>query len=249
MRIEAIGLDNFPFIKEGDDLGDVIFSALEEAGIKLEDKDIVVVAEKVVSKAEGGLVSLKEVAPSKKAEKLAEMTGKDPHLVELILRESKEVLAVGENFIIVETKHGFILANAGIDTSNVEDGKAKLLPEDPDESAGRIRKALEEKSGKRIGVVVADSAGRPFRYGSIGMAIGVSGVKALWDRRGEKDLLGKELEVTRVGVADSLACLANLVMGEASENIPVALVRGFDFQGEGKAGDLLRAKEIDIFRW
>ncbi|MEE8167951.1 MAG: coenzyme F420-0:L-glutamate ligase [Candidatus Hydrothermarchaeales archaeon] len=249
MKIECIALDNLPIIQKGDDLGELIFSALEEKGLMLKDRDIVVVTEKIVSKAEGRVVDLKDVIPSDKAKKLAKITGKDPELVELILGESKEVLAVGDNFIITEVKDGVILANSGIDQSNVKDGKAKLLPTNPDRSAEKIRAYLEKKSEKQIGVVIADSVGRPFRHGSIGIAIGVSGAKALWDRRGEKDMLGRELKVTRVAVADSLATTANLVMGEAAEYVPVVVIRGFNLLGKGKAGDLVREKERDIFRW
>ncbi|MFQ5815299.1 MAG: coenzyme F420-0:L-glutamate ligase, partial [Candidatus Hydrothermarchaeaceae archaeon] len=167
---------------------------------------------------------------------------------ELIIGESRDILAIGENFIIVETRNGLVMANAGVDQSNVEDGMAKLLPLDPDLSAREIRSYLEERTGGRLGVIIADSLGRPFRNGSIGVAIGASGVRTLWDRRGEKDMLGKELKVTRVAVGDCLASIANLVMGEAAERTPVVVIRGFDFSGDGKAQDLIRPREKDVFR-
>lgn len=248
MRLQAIGLDNLPLIKKGDDLAEMIFEAARAKGIAFEDGDIIVVTEKIVSKAEGRLVELNKVKPSKKASELGKLTEKDPRLVELILRESKEILALGKNFIVVETKHGFVMANAGIDQSNVEDGKAKLLPRNPDKSAEEIRRRLEERSRKKLGVVIADSWGRTFRYGSVGVAIGSSGIVALWDRRGEKDLFGRELKVTRVAVADCLASLASLILGEGRENIPVVVIKGLSFAGEGKARDLLRDRKLDVFR-
>ncbi len=246
-QMQAIALDNLPLIKEGDDLAEMIFRAATEKGVAFEDSDIIVVTEKIVSKAEGRVVELDKVKPSKKARRLAKLTQKDPRVVELILREAKEILALGTNFIVVETKHGFVMANAGIDQSNIEEGRAKLLPRNPDKSAEQIRNALEAKSGKKLSVVIADSWGRPFRYGSVGVAIGGSGIVALWDRRGEKDLFGRELKVTRVAVADCIASLASLILGEANEGIPV-VIKGLNFQGEGKAHDLLRDKKMDVFR-
>ncbi|MEE9594863.1 MAG: coenzyme F420-0:L-glutamate ligase [Candidatus Hydrothermarchaeales archaeon] len=246
--IEVIGIENFPIIKKGDSLGELILASLKKMGIELHENDILVITEKIVSKAEGRLVELKDVVPSEKALKLAEATGKDPRIVELILRESCEVLAVGENFIIVETRSGFVMANAGVDESNVDDGTAKLLPLDPDRSAKEIKGYLERKTRRKLGVIISDSLGRPFRHGSIGVAIGASGLRTLWDRRGEQDMLGKELMVTRVAVGDCLASAANLVMGEAAEMIPVVVIRGFDFSGDGNALDLIRPKEQDVFR-
>lgn len=246
--IRVIGIDNLPIIREGDDVGELILASLKKMEFKLLENDILVISEKIVSKAEGRLVELKDVTPSDKAMKLAESTGKDPRIVELILGESRDVLAVGENFIIVETRNGLVMANAGVDQSNVEDGMAKLLPLDPDLSARGIRSYLEERTGGRLGVIIADSLGRPFRNGSIGVAIGASGVRTLWDRRGERDMLGKELKVTRVAVGDCLASIANLVMGEAAERTPVVVIRGFDFSGGGNARDLIRPREKDVFR-
>ena len=246
--MEIIGLDNIPLIRDDDDLVEIISSALKEKRIALEDNDIVAVTEKIVAKAEGRLVDLDGVKPSRKAIALSRKTGKDPRIVELILRESKEVLRTGKNFIIVETKQGFVYANAGIDQSNVEKGKVKLLPRSPDKSAKRIRRGLKEKTGKKIGVVIVDSSGRPFRYGTVGVAIGASGIKVLWDRRGDKDLFERELQITRVAIADCLASAANLIIGEASEKIPVAIIRGLNFLGNGKVEDLIRKKSEDVFR-
>lgn len=244
----AIGLNNLPLIKEGDELEKIIAKAIEEKGIKLEDGDIIVVTEKIVSKAEGRVIELNKIKASKKAQELAEKTGKDPRLVELMLREFKEVIKIGENFIIGETKHGFICANAGIDQSNIEEGKVKLLPENPDKSAERIRKFLEKKFNVRLGLIISDSFGRPFRKGSVGVALGASGVIALQDRRGNEDIYGKKLRVTRVAIADCLASLAILITGEGNERIPVVIIKGLNYLGEGKASDLLREKEKDVFR-
>ena len=248
MKVEIIPLKHIPFVEEGDDLAELILSALQKENLELQDGDVVVVTEKIVARAEGREVELSSVTPSEEARRFARETGKDPRVVQLILDESKEVLATGENFIIVETKHGFVCANAGRDQSNVREGKAKLLPADPDKSAREIRRRLEQATGRRIGVVICDSFGRSFRLGSVGVAIGCSGIRALWDRRGERDLLGRTLKVTRVAVADCIASAANLVMGEAGEGVPVAIVRGLDVLGDGSGKDLLRPKERDVFR-
>lgn len=245
--MEAIAIDNLPKIKKGDDLVKIISGAIDSKGILLGDGDIIVVAEKIVSKAEGGVVNLDAITPSKDAERLSEKIGKDPRVVELILGESKEILW-DENFIITETKHGFICANAGIDMSNVEEGHAKLLPKSPDASAIKLRDGIMKNYKKQIGVLITDSWGRPFRKGSVGVAIGSSGIRTLWDRRGEKDIFGKRLKVTRVALGDSLASTASLLMGEAGEMVPVVVIKGANFAGNGTAKDLLREKEEDVFR-
>jgi coenzyme F420-0:L-glutamate ligase/coenzyme F420-1:gamma-L-glutamate ligase len=245
--MEAIGLDNLPLVLEGDDLVLIIDRAIVEKGLTLDEGDIIAVSEKIVSKAEGRLVKLDGVEPSRKAQEIGEKTGKDPRDVELILQESKEVLRVGE-FIVVETHHGFVCASAGIDHSNVDVGYAKLLPEDPDASAAKLREGLEAKTGKRLGVLIVDSHGRPFRKGAIGVAIGASGVMTFWDRCGEKDIFGRTLEATRVGIGDMLASAASLLMGEARERVPVVIIKGVDFSGAGTGKDLLRDKEEDVFR-
>jgi coenzyme F420-0:L-glutamate ligase/coenzyme F420-1:gamma-L-glutamate ligase len=246
--MRAIPLDNLPLIKKGDDLGEIIIRALTMKDMSLDGGDIIAVTEKIVAKAEDRVVPLKSITPSEKALELAGITGKNPRIVELILRESDEILRVDDNFIVVVTKQGFICANAGIDQSNIEHGMAKLLPINPDKSAAGIRSALEKKYMVNLGVVIVDSFGRPFRRGSVGVALGCSGVNALWDRRGEKDLYGKELMVTRVAIADCLASSANLLMGEGMEKTPVVIIKGLNFQGEGRASDLLRAEEEDVFR-
>jgi coenzyme F420-0:L-glutamate ligase/coenzyme F420-1:gamma-L-glutamate ligase len=241
-------IKGIPRIKKGDDLAEAIIGGLKKTGLNLEKGDIVVVTEKIVAKAEGRLIALGTVTPSERALEISKKTGKDPRLVELILKESRDVLRMGKNFLIVETNQGFVCANAGIDQSNVPPGYAKLLPSRPDLSAELIRQSLEKATGTRLGVIIADSFGRPFRRGSVGVAIGASGVTALWDRRGEKDMYGKTLEVTRVSVADCIASAAALILGDAGEEIPVAVIRGLDYLGDGRAKDILRTRDEDIFR-
>lgn len=245
--MEIIGL-SLPLIKKDDRLADLILLALEEEGHNLLDGDILVITEKIIAKSQGRLVRLNEVSPSQKAHVLAEKTGKDPRLVELILGESRGVLKAGDNFIITETLDGFVCANAGIDSSNVEQGFVKLLPRNPDRGAEELREDFKSKTGCDVGIVIADSFGRPFRAGSVGVAIGAAGVVTLWDRRGETDIFGKVLETTRVAVADCIASAANLVTGDADEKVPAALIRGLRFSGEGRAADLIREREKDLFR-
>ena len=250
-----------PRIRPGDDLAALVLGALARAGESLRDGDVVVVAQKIVSKSEGRTVRLAEVAPSPRAADLAARTGKDPRAVEAILGESAEVLRAAPGVLIVETRHGLVLANAGADLSNVEHDDENdhllLLPEDPDASAARLRAALAVRLGARaprIGVIVADSVGRAWREGTVGLAIGVSGLPARLDRRGEPDLFGRALHVTEVGIADAIASAASIVMGEGAEGRPAALVRGLSFddrseaERDGRARDLVRPRGRDLFR-
>ncbi len=331
LRIRA--LSGFPGVRPGDDLSGLLADALARSGESLRDDDVVVVAQKIVSKAEARIVRLADVVPSPRAAELAARTDKDPRAVEVILGEAVEVLRAVPGVLIVETRHGIILANAGADMSNIEhdeeDDHLLLLPEDPDASADRLRAALESRmetaaapslpdpaapaiegsdadgrawagtgsgdsagagtgapprtnetreapggdaggdhprprtdsggggkrsGGKRIGVIVADSVGRAWREGTVGLAIGVSGLPARLDRRGEPDLFGRALHVTEVGIADSIASAASLVMGEGAEGRPAALVRGLSFEDRseaeraGRARDLVRPRERDLFR-
>jgi coenzyme F420-0:L-glutamate ligase/coenzyme F420-1:gamma-L-glutamate ligase len=211
------------------------------------------VAQKIVSKAEGRLVRLADVRPSERANELAQQTGKDARLVELILQESEEVSRVRPGLIIVRHRLGFTSANAGVDRSNVpqegEEETVLLLPRDPDGAAAGLRQGIQERWGVAVGVIVADSHGRPFRLGTVGVAIGVAGLPALWDRRGEADLYGYRLQHTDVGLAGEIAAAASMVMGQAAEGTPVVLVRGLALPaGEGKASDLIRPKEFDLYR-
>lgn len=253
MTLTLIPLPRIPFIKPGDDLVRVILTSLERTGLTFQDGDILVIAQKIVSKSEGRLVDLKTVTPSTQAVELAERSEKDPRMVELILRESKSVLRSRPGTIIVEHHLGFVCANAGIDQSNVKkenDGDwVLLLPLNPDETAANIRRRLEKISDARLGVLIIDSHGRAWRLGTAGVAIGLSGLPGLVDLRGEKDLFGYQLRISEVGAADELASAASLLMGQAAESKPVILVRGFPYPlREGNLNELIRPKEQDLFR-
>jgi coenzyme F420-0:L-glutamate ligase/coenzyme F420-1:gamma-L-glutamate ligase len=245
-------------VQPGDDVGRLLLDALARAGLTLQDGDVVAVAQKIVSKAEGRLVALADVEPGEYALRLAAQVGNDPRLMELILRESEEVSRLRPGVIIVRHRLGFTSANAGIDRSNVGldvnvgpggEERVLLLPVDPDDSARRIREALVAASGAAVGVVITDSHGRPFRLGTVGVAIGVAGLPALWDRRGEADLYGYRLQHTDVGVADEIAAAAGLLMGQAAEGLPAVLLRGLRLPPTpGRAADLIRPKELDLYR-
>lgn len=255
MALTLTALPGIPMIRPGDSLPDIILAALAQAGIELRDGDVLVLAQKIVSKSEGRLVNLAEVQPSPHAHELAAQVDKDPRQVELVLRESREVLRTRPGTIIVEHKLGFVCANAGIDASNVagepagNDAWVLLLPEDPDASAGRIRRRLEDACHARLGVLIIDSHGRAWRNGVTGMTIGLSGLPGLVDLRGQPDLLGFTLRITTVGAADELAAAASLVMGQAAEGTPVVHARGFPYPlREGSLHELIRPKEQDLFR-
>jgi coenzyme F420-0:L-glutamate ligase / coenzyme F420-1:gamma-L-glutamate ligase len=248
-------LQHFPLIRHGDNLADIIVSGLQENNLTLEDNDILVIAQKIVSKAEGRAVNLARVIPSTRAVELARETEKDARLVELILQESNEVIRTRLGTIIVEHKLGFVCANAGIDHSNVAGvGNATeewvlLLPAEPERSAQAIRQEIETRTRKRIGILIIDSHGRAWRNGTVGIAIGIAGLPGLQDLRGEPDLFGFTLRITQVGVADELAAAASLVMGQASEGIPVVHVRGFPYPlREASLQELIRPKDQDLFR-
>ena len=248
-------LSEIPLIRQGDNLADIVLNALQENIIVLEDNDILVFAQKIVSKAEGRAVNLVSVTPSQRAMELAEQTEKEPRLVELILQESNEVLRTRPGTIIVEHKLGFVCANAGIDHSNVAGAGntaeewVMLLPAEPDRSAELIRKEIEARTGKQIGILIIDSHGRAWRTGTVGVAIGISGLPGLQDLRGQADLFEFTLRITQVGVADELAAAASLVMGQAAEGTPVVHVRGFPYTlREGSLKELIRPNEQDLFR-
>ncbi len=247
--IHIMGLKEIPIVKEGDNIPKLIVEAAKAQGIEIKAKDIFVIAQTIVSRAEGSVVDLNTVVPSDFAIRTAERFEKDPRQVEVILREAKQIIRM-EHAIITETKHGFICANSGVDKSNMPgEHFVSLLPRDPEKSAREIRKELEKLTGVKLAVIISDTHGRPFREGAINVAIGVSGMKPVWDRRGDVDLFGYTLKSTLVGIADELASAAELVMGEANEGIPVVIIRGFDYiEGEGSIKDLLRAPEKDMFR-
>jgi coenzyme F420-0:L-glutamate ligase/coenzyme F420-1:gamma-L-glutamate ligase len=255
MSLTLTPLDNIPLIRQDDNLADIVLKSLQVLGLELQDNDILVITQKIVSKSEGRKVDLAAVTPSPRAIALAQQTEKDPRIVELMLQESSEVLRTRVGTIIVEHRLGFICANAGIDHSNVAgmgdstEEWVLLLPEDPDRSCASIRKEIESKTGKHIGVVIIDSHGRAWRNGTVGVAIGISGVPGIVDKRGEKDLFGYTLRITVIGAADELAAAASLVMGQASEGKPVVHVRGFPYPlHEASVKELIRPKEQDLFR-
>ena len=245
-------IPNFPMVKKGDDLVSVVLQTLDDARYRIKDGDIFVLAQKIVSKAEGRLVALESVKPSERATELATDTDKDPRLVQLILDESQEVMRSKPGVLIVRHNLGHVGAHAGIDQSNIEQEdteKALLLPEDPDKSAKEIRNGIKEKSGKNVGVIIADSMNRPWRLGTVGEAIGCAGLTVLDDRRGETDLFGRELKVTLINRADAIAAFATLGMGETTERTPLAIVSGYEAESEygGRAADIIRPKEEDLF--
>ena len=243
-------IPGMPEVESGANLARVLCAAIDDAGLALDSGDVLVVAQKIVSKAEGRMTRLDGVEPSQRARELAGEVDKDPRLVELMLRESREVLRTRRGVVIVEHRLGFVMANAGIDQSNVgHDESALLLPEDPDASARRIRDGIEEACGARVGVIINDSFGRAWRNGVAGVAIGVAGVPALVDARGRPDRAGKPLRVTLVAAADELASAASLLMGQADEGMPAVVARGFPYAlREASTRELLRAREEDLFR-
>ncbi len=259
-RVEILGLEGIPLIKSGDDIAKIIFDVLPDNEIQLQDGDILVIAQTIISKSLGRIVNLKKITPGQRALDIykrhspkAKEIGipiKEPELIQLILDESKEILKV-EHVLIVETKHGYVCANAGIDKSNIEgEDNVALLPEDPDKDATQIRTTLKELTNKDVAVIISDSFGRPFRVGAIGVAQGVSGISSILDKRGSKDLFDHELQSTIVGQVDNLASAAQLVMGEANEGLPIILIRGYnyDFIEDTSIKSILRDKGSDIFR-
>ena len=251
--LALIPLCGFPLVEPGDDLAALLRQSLRDNRLELETGDVLVVAQKIVSKAEGRLVRLADVEPGPEALALAERTGKDPRQVELVLRESVEVLRERPGVIVVEHRNGYVHANAGIDRSNIpfdpSDPCVLLLPEDPDGSARNILDSLHPPSGAPVAVIVSDSAGRAWRNGSVGFALGTAGIEVVADQVGEPDLFGRALEITEVAVADELAAAASLLMGQAAEACPAVLVRGarWNPSSEGSAA-LLRDRELDLFR-
>lgn len=251
MSLTLTPLNNIPLIRHGDNLADIILNAMPDTGLELQDYDIFVLAQKIVSKSEGRMVNLADVEPSPRAKELSMQVEKDPHLIEWILRESNEVLRVRKDVMIVEHRLGFVCANAGIDHSNVNPAEdfVLLLPENPDLSARNLREEIYKSTGKTTGVMIIDSHGRAWRNGTVGVCIGLSGIPALVDERGWQDLFGYTLKATIVGVADELAAAASLVMGQAAEGTPVVHVRGFPYpSNEGSLKELIRPKDMDMFR-
>lgn len=249
-KIEIIPVPGIPIVKPGDDIARLIHDAVAKARLMLEDSDILVVAETVIAKSEGSLVELETVEPRPLARIIAERTGKDPRVVEVILREAKEIVRLRGSHIITETKHGWICANSAVDISNVSGGyTVATLPKNADDSARKIHEGLKELTGKKVGVIISDTFGRPFRMGQSNVAVGIAGLKPILDRRGERDLFGYLLRVKEIAIADEIAAAAELVTGEADEGIPVAIIRGYAFvpSDDATIRDLIRPHEMDLF--
>ena len=247
-QLKVTGLSDLPEVAIGDDLARMITQAIHRDDLRVENGDILVIAQKIVSKAEGRVVSLKKVDPSPRALDWAGKHGKDPKVVEVVLRESRRLVRWERGVLIAETPQGYICANAGVDTSNAPAGTVTLLPEDPDRSAAEIRGSLETELGVKLAVLVSDTFGRPWRDGLANVALGVSGMNPFVDYREKRDRFGNELKATQMAVADELASAAELVMGKTND-IPVALIQGFIYpEGEGHGRDIVRPSKDDLFR-
>lgn len=248
-RLEVIGISGIPVIKPGDSLGKIIVDAVTKSGLTIEDRDVILVTQVVVSKAEGRVYRLSDFKPSQEALRISAITGKDPRHVEAILQEAVRIVRMRGEVIITETRHGLICANSGVDLSNVGEGMVALLPVDPDRSAENIRREIGTLTGKKVAVIITDSHGRPFRRGAVNIAIGCSGIEPIWDRRGERDLYGRTLRSKQICIADELASAAELVMGQADEGVPVAIIRGYSYRvSEDGARRIVRPAEEDLFR-
>lgn len=254
MSIELIGIENFPLIEENDNLPEIIYDSLEKNGINLMDNDVLVLAETVVSKAEGNIIKVDDVEATKEAIEMSEISKKDAELCQIILDNSNDVLRCQEGLIITETTHGFVCANSGIDNSNCREGYVTPLPVDPDKSAQTIKKYLDEKYDCDIAVIISDTQGRAWRVGAIGVAIGVSGIHPCSDFRGCYDLYNQELQSTIEATGDELASAASLLMGQSDNGICLVLIRGYDSAfskcsvDESSIDEIIREKSMDAFR-
>lgn len=248
--LQLFALAGIPLVAPGDDLAAIILAASRAGGLAIQNGDVLVLAQKIVSKAENRYVSLADIEPSARAQQLATLCNKDPRLVEIILGESRGVVRARKDVLIVEDHQGFVLANAGVDASNVGDeGRVLLLPADSDRSAGVLRDAIKAATGADAGVLINDSWGRAWRMGTIGTAIGLAGVPGVEDLRGRVDLFGRKLRSSELAVADELASAASLVMGQAGEGHPVVLVRGFPYPlRDSSAAEMIRPRSLDLFR-
>jgi coenzyme F420-0:L-glutamate ligase/coenzyme F420-1:gamma-L-glutamate ligase len=244
MKVSFIPVEGLPLVREGDDIADLI---LKRASHLIEDGDVIAICSTIVSKSEGRVRRLKDYRPSEEALRISKKIGKPAEFIQAVLEESDEIL-IDDPFLLVKAKFGNICVNAGIDSSNVEEGKIILPPLNPDRSAEMIRRRFEEISGKRVGIIITDTNGRCFRKGVVGVAIGVSGLSALKNWIGERDLFGNVLEVTVECIADEIAAMANLLMGEGGYGIPAVIVKGLEAFGEGKAEEIYRSEEEDVIR-
>jgi len=249
--VTIIGLENFPLVKAGDNLAKIIVETAAKNNVEIEDRDIIVISQKVVSKAEGRVVKFEEINPSEEAEKLAEKVQRDPKLIELVLKETRRIIKASPEILIVEDKRGLICINAGVDKSNVPRDAYSLLPQDPDESARRIKKEIKKLTGKEIAVIIVDTFSRPYRRGQVEFAIGIAGIKPFKDYRGQRDLYGNLLKVKNVAIVDEIACAAELVMGQAKEAIPVAIIKNLEraeVSEDSSIKELAISHQEDLFR-
>lgn len=249
----AIALENFPLIKPGDDMAKIIVETTKRNGLQVDNGDIIVLAQKILSKAENRIVKLRDVVPSRKAEQIARITGKSPKFIEFVLRETKRIVKASPEILLVEDKRSLICINAGIDKSNVKgSGNFALLPENPDRSAQKCRSEIKKLTGKNVGIVVCDTYSRPFRRGQVNFTIGVAGIRLFKDYRGKKDLFGQVLKVKNVCVVDEIAAAAELLMGQGQEATPVVILKGLDNVVESREkcniGELRISREEDLFR-
>lgn len=250
MKISIIPINGIPIVKFGDDLAKLALQTSSNQGTPILDGDVLVLCHVIVSRAEGRVIDLKTIEPSVPAKNFAKYTEKDPRLVEVVLREARAVRRMGPGVLVTETRQGFVCANSGVDKSNVpgEDIVAPL-PLDPDTSAKMIRAKIKELSDRDVAVIICDTHGRAHRDGEVNVAIGSSGLNVIRDRRGEKDLFGYELNIKRTAVADELAAAAELVIGQADEGVPAAIIRGYNFNKSetSKAVELIRSRDMDLF--
>ncbi len=243
MSLQVIPIKIQKEIESGDNLVDLILESFE-----INDGDVLVFSQKIISKNEGRILSLSSVNPSLLADGIASSYGKDPRLVELILSESKRIVRMENGVIIVETKHGFVCANAGIDESNVKDGYATLLPDDPDKSANLLKDRIKQKTGKNVAIIISDTFGRPFRLGQTDVAIGIAGLEPILDYNGKPDTFGKIMQVTAIAVADEICSTSELVMGKV-QKCPIAVIRNYNFSSStAKIQEMLRSDHDDLFR-
>jgi coenzyme F420-0:L-glutamate ligase / coenzyme F420-1:gamma-L-glutamate ligase len=252
-QVTITGLRGVPMLAAGDDLAAITLAAYRDTGLAAEEGDVLVLAQKIVSKAEGRMVDVAAVEPSAQAVALAAEVEKDPRLVEVILSESRRIVRHRPNLMIAEHRRGWVMANAGIDHSNVAPGDGRelvlLLPLDPDASAEALRQELAARTGKRLAVIISDSFGRPFRRGTVGIALGAAGLPSVIDWRGQPDLFGRKLEVTETGFADEIAAAASIVQGQAAEATPIVVVRGLSWTApDAPAAAIVRPPEHDLFR-
>src|SRR5574341_277668 len=235
-------------VRTNSNLPNLILSSIKRAKYRLKNNDVLVVAHKIVSKAEGRVIDLVTIQPSKRAINIAKQYRKDPRIVELILRESKRIVKMERGIIITETKHGFVCANAGVDKSNIAGDRAVLLPTNPDRSAIKIKRAINKQTRKNAAVIISDTFGRPFRKGQVNVAIGIAGLNPFKDYRGTKDMFGKQLKVTEIAIADEMASAAELVMGK-TDAVPVVIITDFKYENkQGTAKEMIRKRKYDLFR-